>query len=81
VGISGGEEGIGKANIVEVFVFVYENRTMKPVEIVLRRGTRRERRKMEWVNLIKTYRKQLYKSHSAYPYNYSTLIKKMLLRA
>jgi hypothetical protein len=33
------------------FVFMYENRKMKPVEIILRSGGR-WREKKEWVNLI-----------------------------
>jgi hypothetical protein len=32
---------------VEGFLFMYENRTMRPVEIVLRMGKEGERRKME----------------------------------
>jgi hypothetical protein len=27
-----------RENIVEVFVFIYENRRMNPIEIVLRKG-------------------------------------------
>jgi hypothetical protein len=34
------------------FVFIYENRRMKPVEIVLRRGEGGRKRMMEGINLI-----------------------------
>jgi hypothetical protein len=43
------------------FVFIYENRRMKPAEIVLRRGEGRRRRIMEGVNLIKIFHKHIYK--------------------
>jgi hypothetical protein len=34
-------------------VFIYENKTMKPTEIVLRRGKEDKGKKMEGMNLIK----------------------------
>jgi hypothetical protein len=53
------------------FVFLYENRRMKPVEIDLRRLREGEGRKMEKVDLIKMYCK-----HICIPlYNYTMLIK------
>jgi hypothetical protein len=44
------------------FVFMYENRRKKPVEIILRRG-----RMMEGVNLTKIYCKHICKYHNASP--------------
>jgi hypothetical protein len=41
------------------FVFIYENRRMKPVEIVLRRGEEGRGRMMEGVNLAKIYCKHI----------------------
>jgi hypothetical protein len=74
VGIS--ERGLGKkergneGNMVEVFVFIFENRT-NSVEIVLRSGKERRGRRMEGVNLIKIYCKHIYKCHNVSPlYNY-----------
>jgi hypothetical protein len=51
------------------FVFVYENRRMKPVEIVLGRGGRERRggRAMEGVNLTKIYCKHICKYHHVSP--------------
>jgi hypothetical protein len=37
-----------RVNMVDVFVFIYENRRTKPVEIVLRRGEGRERESNRW---------------------------------
>jgi hypothetical protein len=47
------------------FVYVYENRTMTPVEIVLRRGAVRENDGE--VNLIKIYRKYICEYHNESP--------------
>jgi hypothetical protein len=56
------------------FVFIYENRSMKPVEIVLRWGDREEGRMMEGVKL--RYIVNTYVNISMYPlYNYYMLIK------
>jgi hypothetical protein len=41
------------------FVFIYENRRMKPVEIVLRMGDERKGRMMERINLTKIYCKHM----------------------
>jgi hypothetical protein len=49
----GRRKGCMRVNIL-YFVFMYENRIMKPVEIALRREERRGRM-MEEVNLIKIY--------------------------
>jgi hypothetical protein len=46
-----------------VDVLWYENRTMKPVEIVLRRGKREIRENDVGVNLIKVYCKHICKCH------------------
>jgi hypothetical protein len=43
---------------------IYENRRMKPVEIVLRRGKRGRGRMMERVNLIKIYCKHICRYHN-----------------
>jgi hypothetical protein len=40
---------------------MYENRRMKPVKIVLRRGEERRGRMMERVNLTKIYFKHVFK--------------------
>jgi hypothetical protein len=45
------------------FVYLYKNKTMKPVKIVLRR-VRAGGRMMEWMNLIKTYCKHICKCHN-----------------
>jgi hypothetical protein len=59
------------------FVFMYENRTMKPVKIVLRREGRGMRKNHKGVSLIKTYSKHICKCHNVSSlYNYSMLIKK-----
>jgi hypothetical protein len=50
------------------FVFIDENRRMKPIEIVLRRGEGRKRRTMEGVNLTKIYCKHTCKYHNVSPY-------------
>jgi hypothetical protein len=55
------------------FVSVYENRRIKPVEIVLRRGERR--RSTEGVNQTKIYCKHICKITMSPPYSYYTLIK------
>jgi hypothetical protein len=46
---------------------MYENRIMKPVEIVLRMGKDRRGRMMEEVNLTKIYFKHIYKYHNVSP--------------
>jgi hypothetical protein len=46
---------------------IYENRTMKPLEIVLRSGEGGEGRTMEGRNLTKIYCKHIYKYHNAFP--------------
>jgi hypothetical protein len=56
-----------RVTIVDCFVLRNENRRMKPVEIVLRRGKGEERRMMEGVNLTKTYCKHIHKHHNIYP--------------
>jgi hypothetical protein len=48
------------------FVSIYENRTRKPVEIVLRRGWGTGRT-MEGVNLTKIHCKHICKYHNVYP--------------
>jgi hypothetical protein len=51
-----------------VFVSIYENRRMKPLEIVIKRGGRRERgRMMEGVNPTKIYYKCICKYHNVSP--------------
>jgi deoxyadenosine/deoxycytidine kinase len=45
------------------FVFIYENRRMKTVEIVLRRG-----RTMEGINPNKIYFKHICKYYNVFPY-------------
>jgi hypothetical protein len=47
------------------FVFIYENRRVKPVEIVLK--NRGGGRMMEEVNLIKIYSKHICKCHNLFP--------------
>jgi hypothetical protein len=49
------------------FVYVYENRIMKSVEIVLRRGEGGMRDKDEGVNLIKVYCKHICKCDTESP--------------
>jgi hypothetical protein len=51
--------------MVGIFLFAYENRTLKPVEIVLRRG--KERRKNQGVNLVKIYCKYMCKFYNVSP--------------
>jgi hypothetical protein len=46
------------------FVFIYENRRMKPLEIVLRKGKKEER---EGVNPTKLYFKHICKYHNVSP--------------
>jgi hypothetical protein len=48
------------------FVFMYENRRMKPVEIILRRE-RETRENSVGLNLAKRYCKHICKYHSAFP--------------
>jgi hypothetical protein len=56
------------------FVYVYENRTLKPVEILLRKGRRRGGRG-EGVAVMKTYCKHIWKYHNvSFLYNYYMLI-------
>jgi hypothetical protein len=49
------------------FVVMYENRTMKPVESVLRSEEGQKRRRMERVDLIKTYCNPLCSCHKVSP--------------
>jgi hypothetical protein len=56
-----------RVNMVDVFCFIYENRKMKLVEIVLRREEGKTRRTMEGVNLIKIYCKHICKYHNVSP--------------
>jgi hypothetical protein len=49
------------------FVFVYENRTQKLVEIILRRWEEGLGKTMEGMNLIKIYCKHICKSHNVSP--------------
>jgi hypothetical protein len=46
------------------FVFIYENKIMTPVEIVLRRGGGKEGRTMKRINLTKIYFKHICKYHN-----------------
>jgi hypothetical protein len=46
---------------------IYENRRMKPVEIVLGRGVGERERTMEGVNLTNLYYKHICKYHHASP--------------
>jgi hypothetical protein len=48
------------------FIFICENKTMKPVEMVLR-GKEEWERMMEGVNLIKVYCKHIYRCHNITP--------------
>jgi hypothetical protein len=58
------------------FVYVYENRIMKLVEVVLRRGRRGRRENDEGMNLIEIHYKHICKRHNETPlYNYYMLIK------
>jgi hypothetical protein len=50
------------------FASIYENRRMKPVEIVVRRGERNWEKMMEEVNLTKIYCKHIWKYHDVFPY-------------
>jgi hypothetical protein len=50
------------------FVSTYENRRMKLVEIVLRRGGGRKRENDEGVHPTKIYFKHICKYHNASPY-------------
>jgi hypothetical protein len=50
--------------MVDVFCSVHENRTMKPVDIVLRRGGRRLGRVTEGVNLIGEQRMSVWTHHN-----------------
>jgi hypothetical protein len=54
-------------------LYMYENRTVKPVEIVLRWGEGWGRM-MRGVNLIKIHCKHICKCHNVYLYNYYMLI-------
>jgi hypothetical protein len=49
------------------FVSIYENRRMKPAEIVLRRGVGEKGRMMEGVNPTKTHFKHICKYHNISP--------------
>jgi hypothetical protein len=48
-------------------VFIYENRRMKPVEIVLRRKGEGRGRTMEGINPSKIYFKYICKCHNVSP--------------
>jgi hypothetical protein len=57
-------------------IYLYRNRKMKLVEIVLRRGRRRCGRKMEGMSLTKVHCKHIWKSHNEMPlYNWYVLTK------
>jgi hypothetical protein len=57
------------------FVYTYEIRTMKPVQIVLGRERKGQRRMMEGVNLIKIHFKYVCKCHNeTFLYNSYLLI-------
>jgi hypothetical protein len=62
----GTRKGGMKVNIVDVFVSIYGNRRMKPVEIVLKRGEWERKRTTEGVNL-KIYCKHICKYHNISP--------------
>jgi hypothetical protein len=49
------------------FVFMYENRTMNSVEIILRKGGGGMRENDREVNLIKTCCNHIYKYHNVFP--------------
>jgi hypothetical protein len=72
VGISGKEVGIRKGrmsvNMVDYFVFIYENRRMKPGEIVLRRGKGDVKKQWRGVNLTMIYYKYICKYHNVSPF-------------
>jgi hypothetical protein len=68
------KEGEHKERVKEGFVFMYENRTMKFVEIALGREEER-RKKMEGVNLIKIHCKHLCKYHNVSPCRNNMLVK------
>jgi hypothetical protein len=56
-------------------VFIYENRTMKPVEIVLRRGKEKRNNNIR-VNLFQVHCEHICKCHNESPmYNNYMLIK------
>jgi hypothetical protein len=58
-------------------VFIYENRILKYVEIVLRKWEGRRRRTIEGVNIMQIYFKHMSKCQNIFPlYNYHVLIKK-----
>jgi hypothetical protein len=73
VGISGRQvrvngEGEGGWIWCMFFVFVYENRTMKPIEIVLRKGRSGDEGEWWGVNLIKIDCKYICKCCNVSPY-------------
>jgi hypothetical protein len=53
--------------MVMSFVFIYGNRILKPIEIVLRRVGEKRGRMMEGVNLTKIYYKHICKYHNISP--------------
>jgi hypothetical protein len=73
----GTRKGGLKVNMVDVLVYVYKNRSMKPVEIVLRRG--RKKRENDGGGKSKIYCKHICKYHIVPLRNYFMLIKLFLL--
>jgi hypothetical protein len=61
----GTRKGGLKVNMVDVLVYVYKNRSMKPVEIVLRRG--RKKRENDGGGKSKIYCKHICKYHNVSP--------------
>jgi hypothetical protein len=62
--------------MVDTFCIMYEDRKMKPIEVVLRRGKGWWGWTMEQMKLIKIYCKHICKCHNISPlYNYYILIK------
>jgi hypothetical protein len=50
------------------FIYLCENRTMKPFKIILRRGEEGWGKIMEGLNLIKVYFKHIWKCHNETPH-------------
>jgi hypothetical protein len=62
----------GKYSECTLYTYKFENRTMKPVEIVPRSREGGCGRMIEGVNLIKTYYKHICKRHNEPPHTTNT---------
>jgi hypothetical protein len=62
------EVGVGRMNVVEIHYTMYDNRTMKPVEIVLRRREEGRGEVVKGVNWIGIDQMHVWKYHNETPF-------------